>query len=214
MWDGARLGLSWGLGHTVSIAAAMGLVVVTGISFPPAISALAELGVAALLVILGVPILARYARGRWHMHAHTHDGGGVPSAGTPAPSARPHLHLHSHAREWSHEHIHVKWDSRRSLLLGLAHGLAGSAALVVLLLASAETTGARLAYFAAFGAGTIVGMLAVSAGLSTLVAVASRQGPVESAPQWASLLHTGAAVASVMAGIVLAARATASIISR
>jgi hypothetical protein len=71
----------------------------------------------------------------------------------------------------------------------------------VLLVAAAPTVGLRLAYFAAFGAGTILGMLSVSLTLGALVRVASRRGTT-----WATALHLGSAVVSVLAGAVLAQR--------
>jgi hypothetical protein len=60
---------------------------------------------------------------------------------------------------------------------------------------------AQLAYFAAFAAGTMIGMLAVSASLATVVRLASTRGA-----RWATLLHVGSAVASVMVGLLLAGR--------
>ncbi|MGH7699772.1 MAG: urease accessory protein [Gemmatimonadales bacterium] len=188
LWDGAALGLAWGAGHSVSVGAVALVVAATGLSLPDSLSAAAELGVAAILVLLGVPVVWRYARGRWHMHAHTHDGDA-------------HLHLHSHAASPSHAHRHARWDRRRSLGLGLAHGLAGSAAIVVLLVASAPTPGQRVAYLAAFATGTIAGMLAVSLALVAVVRTASHRGA-----HWAAALHVGAAAASVAAGLALSIR--------
>jgi len=68
-----------------------------------------------------------------------------------------------------------------------------------LLVAAAPDTTTRIAYFAAFGAGTIVGMLGVSLTLSVLVRLAAGRGA-----RWATMLHVGAAVGSVVAGILLA----------
>jgi len=90
-------------------------------------------------------------------------------------------------------------DARRSLGFGIAHGLAGSGAIAALLVAAAPDTASRIAYFAAFGIGTILGMLGVSLTLSLVVRFASRQST-----RWATLLHVGAAIGSVIAGIVLA----------
>jgi len=81
------------------------------------------------------------------------------------------------------------------------HGLAGSAAILVLLVAAAPTRAAQLTYFAAFACGTMVGVLAASFSLAGLVRVASGQGA-----KWATALHLGSAVASVVVGVVLAGR--------
>lgn len=188
LWAAARLGLVWGVGHTATVGAVSLLVVALGVRVPPALWPAAELVVAALLVLLGGAVIWRYARGRWHMHLHAHD-------------QTPHLHLHSHAKDAGHTHRHATVDARRSLGFGIAHGLAGSGAIAVLLVAAAPTAGLRLGYFAAFGAGTVVGMLAVSLTLGALVRAASRRGTT-----WATALHLGSAVVSVLAGAVLAQR--------
>ena len=188
LWSAARLGLVWGIGHTATVGAICLLVVALGVQLPPTLWPAAELVVAALLVLLGGAVVWRYARGRWHMHLHDHD-------------RQPHLHLHSHAQDLGHGHQHATVDARRSLGFGIAHGLAGSGAIAVLLVAAAPTPGLRLAYFGAFGAGTIVGMLTVSLTLGALVRVASRRGT-----NCATALHLGSAVVSVLAGVVLAQR--------
>jgi len=67
--------------------------------------------------------------------------------------------------------------------------------------AAAPTRGVQLAYLAAFGAGTALGMLVVTVSLASVVRLASRRGA-----QWATLLHLSSAVASVVVGVMLAAR--------
>jgi len=186
LWGAARLGLLWGVGHTATVGAIALLVVALGVQFPPALWPAAELVVAALLVLLGGAVVWRYARGRWHMHLHDHD-------------RQPHLHLHSHAQDLGHGHQHATVDARRSLGFGIAHGIAGSGAIAVLLVAAAPTAGLRLAYFAAFGLGTVLGMLAVTVAIGGLVRLAA-----ERAKTWATVLHLGAALGSVVAGLALA----------
>ena len=188
LWGAARLGLAWGLGHTATVGAITLVIVALGVRLPPALWPAAELVVAALLVLLGAAVLLRYARGRWHMHLHAHN-------------ASPHLHLHSHAEGAGHAHLHASADARRSLGFGVAHGLAGSGAIAVLLVAAAPSAGLRLTYFAAFGAGTILGMLAVSLTLGVLVRFASRRGTA-----WATALHVASACVSVVTGVALAQR--------
>lgn len=185
LWSAARLGLIWGVGHTVTVGAVALLVIALGVQIPAGLWPAAELVVAGLLVLLGGVVIWRYVRGRWHMHAHSH-----PAAGAP------HLHLHSHAHAAHHAHAHSTVDARRSLGFGIAHGLAGSGAIAALLVAAVPDTTSRIAYFAAFGAGTIVGMLGVSLTLSVLVRLAAERGA-----RWATILHVGAAVGSVVAGI-------------
>jgi ABC-type nickel/cobalt efflux system permease component RcnA len=187
LWSAARLGLLWGLGHTVTVGAVALLVIALGVQLPKALWPAAELLVAALLMLLGGVVIWRHVRGRWHMHQHAHSPGS------------PHFHLHSHTDNVAHAHAHAVVDARRSLGFGIAHGLAGSGAIAALLVAAAPNAAARVGYFAAFGVGTIVGMLSVSIGLSLFVRLAAERGT-----RWATILHVGAAVGSVVAGVALA----------
>src|SRR6266699_2004195 len=124
-----------GLGASVGVV--VGAIVLFGLRLPDRLWPAADLLVALLLIGLGGSVILRYARGRWHLHVHSHAGG-------------PHLHLHSHAQGTLHEHAHPQGDARRSLGFGLLHGLAGSAAILVLLVAAAPTRMAQVAYFVAF----------------------------------------------------------------
>src|SRR2546427_6498665 len=135
LWSAARLGLVWGLGHTVTVGAVALLIIALGISLPDRFWPAAELLVAALLVLLGSLVIWRYVRGRWHMHVHTH------------PAAGPHFHLHSHGTDAAHGHAHAVVDARRSLGFGIAHGLAGSGAIAALLVAAGCHMTSRLQFF-------------------------------------------------------------------
>ena len=188
--DACRLGLAWALGHTASVGVVVAVIMLFGLHLPDRLWPAADFLVALLLIGLGGSVLLRYARGRWHLHVHTHSDGA------------PHLHLHSHARGATHGHQHPRGDARRSLGFGLLHGLAGSAAIIVLLVAAAPTRAAQLAYFVAFACGTMIGMLLVSFSLAVLVRLASGRGA-----RWATVLHLGSAAASVVVGLVLAGRA-------
>jgi hypothetical protein len=184
----SRLGLAWAIGHSASVGVVVLAIIAGGLHLPERLWPAADLLVGMLLVALGGSVLWRYARGRWHMHAHAHGGD-------------THLHLHSHAHGAEHAHVHQTGDVRRSLGFGLLHGLAGSAAILVLLVAAAPTRAAQLAYFLAFALGTMVGMLLVSFSLAGIVRLASGRGA-----RVATLMHLGAALASVGVGLVLAHR--------
>src|SRR5438034_9902629 len=193
LWTAARLGLVWGLGHTATVGVVALLIIVLGVRLPERFWPLAELLVAGLLMLLGLLVISRYVRGRWHMHAHAH------------LATAPHFHLHSHDADPSHGHSHAIADARRSLGFGIAHGLAGSGAIAALLVAAVPDTMSRLVYFAAFGSGTVIGMLAVSVTAPVLVRLAARRGA-----RWATILHLGAAAGSVVAGFVLAQQVIAA----
>ena len=101
-----------------------------GLSLPPALAQVLEGAVAVMLIALGLDVLRRLRRSRIHIHVHRHDGG------------PRHVHAHSHAGEATHDpthhhHGHVRGVAWRAVLVGTVHGLAGSAALV--LVAVAET---------------------------------------------------------------------------
>jgi len=193
--DACRLGLAWAAGHTASVGVVVGAIILFGLKLPQRFSPAADFLVALLLIGLGGSVLWRHARGRWHLHVHSHSKGG-----------EPHLHLHSHAHDATHQHPHPRGDARRSLGFGLLHGLAGSAALLVLLVAAAPTRGAQLAYFLAFAAGTTIGMLCVSFSLAGIVRLASG-----GAARWATVLHLGSALTSVAVGFGLAATTLAGL---
>jgi hypothetical protein len=99
-------------------------------------------------VLLGGMLGVRLVREHWHVHTHDHDG-------------ERHVYLHSHALVEDHGHVHWWRDSIRPFCIGMAHGLAGSAALLLIVLSSARSVSAGLAYIAVFGVGSILGMMLV-----------------------------------------------------
>lgn len=152
-----RHGVIWGIGHTVTLAAVAGLALATGLTLGGRLAAWLEGAVGVMLVLLGLQVLYRLLRDRVHFHMHRHRGGMI------------HFHAHSHAGEASsghgfhHEHEHRKGLPVRTLLVGMMHGLAGSAALVVLTAATVRDPFTGLIYIFLFGLGSIAGMVALSA---------------------------------------------------
>lgn len=149
-------GAAWGVGHTLTLLLVGGGVLVLGSAIPPRLAESLECAVGVMLVGLGADVLRRLARQRIHVHAHAH--------GTPAL----HLHAHGHGEGPAHGHRHP--PPLRALAVGMMHGTAGSAALVVLSLGAAHSWSAGLLYILVFGAGSILGM----AILSTVIAVPLR----------------------------------------
>lgn len=144
----SMVGLSWGLGHTVVLLFSGAVVLVLRVPIPEPFAVAAEFGVGAMLVFLGGMLAVRLVRERWHVHAHDHDGA-------------QHMHLHSHVLVEDHGHGHWWRDSIRPFCIGMAHGLAGSAALLLLVLSSARSVSEGLTYIAVFGFGSIIGMVLV-----------------------------------------------------
>jgi ABC-type nickel/cobalt efflux system permease component RcnA len=186
LWEAWRLGLGWSIGHSATIALAALVTIALGVRFPSRLWPIAELLVAALLVLLGVAVLVRTWRGRWHVHRHSHDG-------------VPHLHVHSHARGRAHDHVHPRADARWALGFGLMHGLAGSGAVLALLVAATPTPARQWLCLGAFAAGTTAGMIAVSSALWIMVRVAAHRGS-----GWVTLLRLGSATVSVIVGSAIA----------
>src|SRR5258707_10493283 len=146
------VGAFWGLGHALSLGLAGGVILALRLTVPPAASHALEALVAVMLVVLGTLALRRALRWKLHAHPHRHDG-------------TTHVHFHAHRREETqvHRHPHPLQGGLRPFLVGLVHGLAGSAGLALLALTAAPTLGAGLVYLAIFGLGSIAGMLLLSA---------------------------------------------------
>jgi ABC-type nickel/cobalt efflux system permease component RcnA len=153
-------GAAWGLGHTLTLLLAGGVCLLASVAIPARLARSLELGVGIMLLALGAEVLYRVRRRHVHMHVHRHDDGTV------------HLHAHSHApdeaqspahRAHPHVHPHPAGFPRRALLVGLAHGLAGSAALLLLTLSTLSSRWLGLAYILVFGMGSILGMAILSA---------------------------------------------------
>lgn len=139
------VGACWGVGHTATLLL-IGLgVIALGLRIPSSFAAASETAVGAMLVLLGGSLAWTLWRDRWHVHPHVHDG-------------HAHLHLHTHRTEASHRHNHGGRVFVKPIFVGMVHGLAGSAALMLLVLATVQTLWEGLAYIVAFGLGSIVTM--------------------------------------------------------
>jgi len=141
----AMVGALWGAGHTASLLVVGFLVIAMGLAIPDRIANLFELAVAVMIVFLGMRIL------RVHAHSHRHGGSS---------------HVHLHFQDDAHTHdAHMPLSSWRAALVGMMHGLAGSAALTLLVLTQALHQGGTVlafAYLVVFGFGSIGGMLVMS----------------------------------------------------
>jgi high-affinity nickel permease len=145
------MGTIWGLGHTIALLVAALAVIALKLTISPAVERTLEALVALMLVALGGHVLLR-AIGQFHVHRHAHAHG---------PDRHEHVHVHV-GGETAHDHGHVLRAGRRPLLVGLMHGLAGSAALTVLVVGTLSSTLAAVAYIVVFGLGSTLGMLIVS----------------------------------------------------
>lgn len=153
----SMLGAIWGLGHTMSLFVAGLVVLLLAVNISETISSRLEFGVGIMLLFLGFTTLTGWSIGKFfkglrhqkssHKHIHYHQGNIV--------------HSHGHIHDNEHKHGH------KSLIIGMVHGMAGSGALLLIVLSTINSIPLGLAYIAIFGAGSIGGM----AGVSTLMGI-------------------------------------------
>jgi ABC-type nickel/cobalt efflux system permease component RcnA len=173
----ALIGILWGLGHTITIVAVGSAIILFGLVIPPRVGLTMELSVGLMLILLGVlnlsGILSR-----------------ITETVTPAQSSQ-HSHSHGHG-DYSHSHSHghgpgqhghaenatpLGWMDRmfgrlgfyqiiRPLAVGIVHGLAGSAAVALLVLTTIRVPVWAVVYLLVFGVGTVAGMMLITAAIA------------------------------------------------
>ena len=184
------VGAFWGLGHTASLLAISVVLLLLRASIPEHITVWMEVPVAGMLITLGVAATWRAMRERgWQIHTHTH----------AHKEAGPHTHLHVHTGD-EHSHRHRLFRiGRRPFIVGMVHGVAGSAALTLAVLTTIPSVALGLIYITVFGIGSIGGMLLMSAMIGLPFAVTARRF---------SILNGGirlfAGLFSILFGLVLA----------
>jgi len=184
------IGALWGVGHTVTILIVGAAIIMLGIAIPTRLGLTMEFSVGLMLILLGVLNLTGALT--WitdkfspahpkvegsHAHLHEHD-------------AKLHLHWHTHAGESQHHGENMappRWLDRsaakaeqsgasrkrlglfhtlRPLFIGLVHGLAGSAAVALLVLSTIHNPKWAVLYLMIFGIGTVAGMMLITAVIS------------------------------------------------
>ena len=135
----SAIGAMWGVGHTATILGVGGAIILFGVVIPPRIGLGMEFAVALMLIAIGAINLGGT---RTTDRAHASDG-------------------HAHGAQ-ARARFAV-----RPLVIGVVHGLAGSAAIALLVLTTLHDARAALAYLVLFGVGTVAGMI----GLTTMMAV-------------------------------------------
>jgi sulfite exporter TauE/SafE len=155
------IGGLWGLGHTISLFIVGTLVIFLKLQISESIEAKLEAVVGVMLVALGANAIRKlFTSEKIHVHHHEHGGS-------------QHVHLHTHkdeTKEASHHGL-----SPRSLFVGMVHGLAGSAGLMLIVVPTIESPMLAIAYILIFGVGSIAGMMLMSMLMSVpLVFTANR----------------------------------------
>jgi sulfite exporter TauE/SafE len=184
----ALIGAAWGVGHTITILVVGTAMIVFRIALPTRIGLTMELAVGLMLIFLGVKNLG----GIFNWSA-TH----LTETANSNPQERPHyhshgdfVHVHSHRHESMHAHdpnqtpvaVLDRWFKRssiylwvRPLIVGIVHGLVGSAAVALLVLSTISNVRWAIAYLAVFGLGTILGMMLITMMVGTTVVYGQRR---------------------------------------
>jgi len=175
----ALIGAFWGLGHTVTIFAVGSAIILFNLVIPARVGLAMELSVGVMLILLG----------GWNLTSFLQGLPPKPDSDTvPVVHSHAHHHgdlLHSHAHEhWHGDHSHPELDTKvaeldkkfgkkgayqmlRPLMVGIVHGLAGSAAVTLLILASIRNAQWAIAYLVVFGVGTIAGMMLITMSIAS-----------------------------------------------
>jgi hypothetical protein len=193
---GAKIGAFWGAGHLLTVFLIGSVLVMLRVKIPPRVAWALELMVALVLVGLGVSTIFKCFTGRFHFHQHQH-----------GESAHAHLHFHT-AGQPNHEHDSHSPQLRHHrapLLLGMAHGLAGTAGLALLVLTSIPTRMLGILYLIAFGLGALAGMAAFGLVLGGALALPAARESHHL--QWLNVMRLVAGTSSGLLGIVLMWRA-------
>jgi high-affinity nickel-transport protein len=173
------IGILWGVGHTLTILVVGAGIIVFDLAIPARVGLTMEFSVGLMLILLGVlnltgamgwisekfsPAHPRVTGSHAHLHEH---------------ESKVHLHWHSHGPEREHHGESLtppEWLSGtpslgifhtlRPLFVGLVHGLAGSAAVALLVLGTIREPRWAVLYLMIFGIGTIAGMMLITAAIA------------------------------------------------
>jgi sulfite exporter TauE/SafE len=148
----AIVGGLWGLGHTISLVAAGVLVLLLNFQISERTERFLEFCVGVMLFLLGLNVLRKILQGGG-LHFHTHEHG---------KSVHAHPHLHEAGKPEEAASHHAFSFQPRAVLIGMVHGLAGSAALMLIVIPTIESRVMGLVYILVFGAGSIGGMMLMS----------------------------------------------------
>ncbi|HZH30675.1 MAG TPA: sulfite exporter TauE/SafE family protein [Pyrinomonadaceae bacterium] len=176
----ALVGGLWGVGHTASLMIVGIVVLLLRVAIPERVANWLEFCVALMIIGLGAHAFLRALRRRSdiHLHKHQHDGDDVAHAHVHfhEPGAEPHDNAHGEHSHAATTHSHaISRIGLKPLLVGAMHGLAGSAALTLLVLTQINSAAIGLLYLTIFGVGSIFGMLIMSGLIGLPFALSARR---------------------------------------
>ena len=162
--DTLRFCFRWAIGHGTVLVIAGILAFAIGWVLPASLSQYADAGVGVILIVIGSVVLINLYRRQIHFHFHSHDG-------LPA-----HAHWHSHhTHDPSRHHQNKHRHGHGALLVGMLHGLAGSAPLLALIpMATLKSPMLGFVYLLIFSVGVLLSMLLFGGLLSLFLKVIER----------------------------------------
>ena len=191
----SMLGALWGLGHTTSLFVAGLMVLLLAVNISDTISNRLEFGVGIMLLFLGVTTFTGWSIGKFFKGLRHRKS-----------SSSSHDHIHHHQGNVVHSHRHVHDDEHghghKSLIIGMIHGMAGSGALLLIVLSTINSIPLGLAYIAIFGAGSIGGMVGISTLMGIPFVKLSNSAKVSTALRYAAAITTLAIGAGLIYDLV------------
>lgn len=186
-----RTGLLWGLGHSLTVLIVGCAIIVLKVQVPVRLGLAMEFGVGVALILLGLPAaaaaltaigarlgvlrqsVAAHRTSQVHSHVHSHGG-----------TAHRHVHAHNDRGAAAHQNHLFGQDSAyqpvprsalKSFAVGLVHGLAGSAAIALVVLGAIPQPLWGVAYLVVFCLGTIAGMALITTAIGTPMVLAAHR---------------------------------------
>jgi len=186
----AEFGVRWGVGHSIAVLLLGGILLLTGVRWPPRYDGIGELAVGLMLIGLGV--WAFRAARRLHIHSPEEHGGHLHlHAHGSHPASHGHVHDSGHAADQAHHHGHGV------TLVGLLHGFSGTSAVVALVpVVLIRRIGLGFGYLAAFGFGVTLGMM-----LYAMIAALAMRYAAERSMLWGRRIGMGVGIAGVLVGL-------------
>lgn len=195
----AGFGLRWGIGHSLAVLLAGGILIITGLRWPPRYDAWGEAAVGLMLIGLGAWAVRSSRKLHLHLpaehgdHVHLHAHGGTPSHDHHDDHHHEHQHDRPHHDPHDHHHPH---NGHGITLVGMLHGLSGTSAVVALVpVTLMPSAGLGLGYLAAFGVGVTAAMT-----LYATIAAGAMKAAAERSLAWGRRMAVAVGLAGIGVG--------------
>jgi len=169
----AMIGLLWGLGHTLTIFLVGSVIIVFGVVIPARLGLSMEFCVALMLILLGIlnltGVMAGINERLGRLGLAKRRGGNVNGASPALGKSRAEVLLERVAGRLG------LYQTLRPLIIGLVHGLAGSAAVALLVLSTIKSPFWSTLYLLVFGFGTVAGMMLMTGAISMPLVFAGKR---------------------------------------